>query len=333
MKKEKLKNNLKMIQTQINYLQSSADKSCKIAVRSLLPEVETKAIMLILHGATLPSIIFDLPVCEGNSMLSYMAENGIAAYALDYRGYGLSSKPLAMDDPLMGGKPLINHVDATMDVLDVLEFINQRHGKKNVVFCGFSWGSTIAGHIAATTNLAAKLILLGPVYSYQNSQWAELADPNDITKLNPSIKSYRIISRERWCGLWDRELKTHNALKWRDPPVLENLLDNIENSDSDWAIKNSRPGCIRIPTGVLSDALRVYNQNPIYNASKITCPTLVIRGEQDSASVDIDVSGLFNSLACPKGRIDITNATHYGILERESRRFFKAISEFAVSLT
>ncbi|MEI6628411.1 MAG: alpha/beta hydrolase [Alphaproteobacteria bacterium] len=325
-----------MIQSQLNYIQSSADESCKIAVRSCLPETEAKAIMVILHGATLPSIIFDLPVCEGNSMLSYMAENGIAAYTLDYRGYGLSSKPLAMDDPLMGGKPLINHVDATVDVLDVLDvlkFINQRHGKKEVIFCGFSWGSTIAGHIAATTNLATKLILLGPVYSHQNPQWAELADPNNVTKLNPSIKSYRIVSRERWCGLWDRELKTHNALKWRDLAVLENLLVNIENSDSAWASQNARSACIRIPTGVLSDALRVYNKNPIYDASKITCPTLVIRGEQDSASVSIDVSGLFNSLTCPKERMDITNATHYGILEKESRRFFKAISKFAVSLT
>jgi alpha-beta hydrolase superfamily lysophospholipase len=146
MNKEKLKNNLKMIQSQLNYIQSSADENCKIAVRSCLPETEAKAIMLILHGATLPSVIFDLPVCEGNSMLSYMAENGIAAYALDYRGYGLSSKPLAMDDQLMVGKPLIHHVDATMDVLDVLKFINQRHEKEDVVFCGFSWGSTIAGH-------------------------------------------------------------------------------------------------------------------------------------------------------------------------------------------
>lgn len=333
MNKEKLKNNPKMIQSKVNYIQSSADKSCKIAVRSCLPETETKAIMLILHGAVLPSIIFDLPVCDGKSMLSYMAEKGIAAYAVDYRGYGLSSKPLAMDDSSMGGKPLINHVDATVDVLDVLKFIDQRQEKKEIIFCGFSWGSTIAGHIAATTNLAAKLILLGPVYSYQNPQLAELADPNDVTKLNPSIKSYRIVSRERWCGLWDRELKAHNTLQWRDPLILESLLNHIENSDSAWASQNSRSGCIRIPTGVLSDALRVYNQNPIYDAAKITCPTFVIRGEQDSASVGVDVSGLFNSLTCHKERVDITNATHYGILEKESWRFFKLMSDFVISLT
>ena len=318
-----------MIQSQINYIQSSVDKNCKIAVRSCMPKSEIKSVMLVLHGAVLPSIIFDLPV-NGQSMLSYMASSGIAVYTLDYRGYGLSSKPLEMDDLAMAGPPLINHVDATCDVLDVLSFINQRHGGSHKVFCGFSWGSTIAGHIAATTNLVEKLILLGPVYSYKNPQWAELADPNDTSKLNPSIKSYRIVGRERWCGLWSHELKVSNGMHWRDPTILKELLSNIEASDSTWAKENGRDGCIRIPTGVLSDALRVYNQNPIYNASKIQCPTLVIRGKYDTASLDTDVSGLMNTLTCHKKRIDISNSTHYGILENDAARFFEEIMQFAL---
>lgn len=319
------------MRSQINYIQSSADQSCKIAVRSCLPESEIKSIILILHGATLPSIIFDLPVSNGQSMMSYMASHGIAAYSLDYRGYGLSLKPLAMDDPLMEGSPLINHADAAADVMDVLNFIRKRHARNFVIFCGFSWGSTIAGHIAATTNIVERLILLGPVYSYKNSQWAELADPSDTRKLNPVIKSYRIAGRDRWCSLWDRELKEINGIHYRDPEVLAKLLLHIETSDKDWAYRSNREGCIRIPTGVLSDALRVYNQDPIYDASKIKCPTLVIRGENDTASVNADVLGIINALTCNKERIDIADATHYGILERTSERFFEKIKQFILA--
>jgi pimeloyl-ACP methyl ester carboxylesterase len=172
--------------------------------------------------------------------------------------------------------------------------------------------------------------LLVPVYSYQNPAWLELADVNDTTKLNPSIKSYRIAARERWCGLWDREISGNDATIWRDPKVLKTLLDHVEDSDSDWASQTSKKGCIRIPTGVLMDALRVYNQNPIYDAAKITCPTLVLRGEQDSASVSADATGLINRLTCLKQRIDIANATHYGILEHGAGRFFEAIAEFVL---
>lgn len=315
------------MQSQISYLQSSADPNCKLAVRYCLPPMPAETVVLLLHGATLPSLIFDLPVFEGQSMLLYLAVQGLAAYTLDYRGYGLSSKPAAMDDPGMAGAPLITHRDAAVDVRDVLKFIEQQHSGKPVVLCGFSWGSSIAGYIASTTNVATRLLLLGPVYSYRNPQWLELADPNHPRRLNPRIKSYRITSRERWCGLWDRELAA-NSLIERDPRVFEALLEHLENSDRVWAIESGNQGCIRIPTGVLVDALRVYNQDPIYDAAQITCPTLVLRGDQDTASVSIDADGLFNTLTCPKQCIDIAHATHYGILERGAGRFFEAMVAF-----
>jgi pimeloyl-ACP methyl ester carboxylesterase len=191
---------------------------------------------------------------------------------------------------------------------------------------GFAEGSS--GYITTHSNWVSKLILLGPVYSYKNPQWKELADPNNSTKLNPGIKSYRVASRERWCGLWDRELKVNNAIGWRDPKTLETLVDHIENTDITWANTSNNRGCVRIPTGVLRDALQTYNQTPLYDASKITCPTLVLRGEHDTASLSADADGLMNALTCQKQRVDIPNATHYGILEREAIRFFKEIADF-----
>jgi pimeloyl-ACP methyl ester carboxylesterase len=315
--------------SKIYYLPSTAYPAGKIAVRQCLPAGQVETVILILHGATLPSIIFDLPGAQNQTtMMSYLADQEYAVYSLDFTGYGLSSKPDAMDDPAMVGPPLITHEDAANDVEDVRQFIEQQHPNVPIVLCGFSWGSSISGHITTTTNWVSKLILLGPVYSYPNPQWKELADPNDSTKLNQGIKSYRVASRERWCGLWDRELKANEAFAWRDPKTLEDLLDHIESTDAIWAEQTQNKGCIRIPTGVLADALQTYNQTPIYDASKIQCPTLVLRGEQDTASLKADADGLMNTLSCPKQRIDIPNATHYGILEHGAGRFFQAIADF-----
>ncbi len=312
----------------IIYIPSTACAPDKIAVRVKLPEKQAKTIVLILHGATLPSIIFDLPYAQDKpTMLSYMAAKGYATYSLDFRGYGLSSKPNSMDDPSTAGPPLITHTDAAADVDDVVQLIQERHPGVPIVLVGFSWGSSISGYIATHSNWVSKLVLLGPVYSYQNPAWKELADPSDSTKLNPGIKSYRIASRDRWCGLWDRELRGRDA-SWRDPRTFKALLDHIESTDVDWAEKTKNKGCIRIPTGVLADALRTYNQNPIYDASKIQCPTLVLRGEYDTASLCADADGLMATLTCQKQRIDITDATHYGILEQSAEQFFEAITDF-----
>ena len=309
-------------------ISSTAYTSSKIAVRVRLPEKPAGTVVLILHGATLPSIIFDLPYAQDKpSMLSYMAAKGYATYSLDFRGYGLSSKPTEMDDPSMSGAPFITHTDAAADVDDVVQLIQEHHPGVPIVLVGFSWGSSISGYIATHSNWLSKLVLLGPVYSYPNPAWQELADPSDSSKLNPGIKSYRIASRERWCGLWDRELRGRDA-SWRDPTTLKALLEHIENTDAIWAEKTQNKGCIRIPTGVLADALRTYNQNPIYDASKISCPTLVLRGEYDTASLCADTDGLMTSLTCKKQRIDIPDATHYGILEQGAERFFEAITDF-----
>lgn len=315
--------------SKIQYIPSTADPSCKIAIRSTLPVGQVNVAVLLLHGATLPSIIFDLPEEQGHpTMMSYLSANGCAVYSLDFRGYGLSSKPAAMDDTTMAGPPLITHKDAAKDVDDMQQFIAQQHPNIPIVLCGFSWGSSISGYLATHIQWISKLILLGPVYSYKNPQWQELADPNDPTKLNPGIKSYRIASRERWCGLWERELKVNNAIAWRDPKILKALHAHIESTDTIWARRSNNPGCIRIPTGVLMDALQTYNQTPIYDASKIRCPTLVLRGEHDTASLSADADGLMNTLTCLKRRIDIPNATHYGILERQAERFFQSIANF-----
>ena len=114
--------------SEAHYLSSTACPSGEIAIRSILPEGHVNAVVLLLHGATLPSIIFDLSCSQNQpTMMSYLAARGSAVYSLDFRGYGLSSKPDAMDDPIMAGPPLITHQDAANDVYDVLQFIAQRH--------------------------------------------------------------------------------------------------------------------------------------------------------------------------------------------------------------
>lgn len=316
-----------MIKKKYFYIQSSACKNSKIYVRQCLPTSKPKAIVLVLHGATMPSVIFDIKVTK-HSMLECLAENGFAAYALDYRGYGRSCKPESMNNPNMEGAPLITHADAYLDVCDLLKY-SKENNQENlpVALCGFSWGANIAGYTCQNQKIDS-MVLIGPVYSFKHPNWGDLADISDPKKLNKSIKAYRIVPRYRWHKPWDLEIPFPDKSIIRDDDVLNAICNEIENSDLEWAKKTNNVGSVRIPSGVLQDAHRVYTKNPIYDAAKINCPTLIIRGKQDSASQSEDMDGLMLNLNCVKQRIDIDNATHYGILEKKADRFFDNIIDF-----
>ena len=65
----------------VHYLQSTAYPAGKIAIRYKFPKGPTNKVVLILHGATLPSFIFDLPPSPTQpSMMSYLADKGYAVY-------------------------------------------------------------------------------------------------------------------------------------------------------------------------------------------------------------------------------------------------------------
>ncbi|WP_440530136.1 alpha/beta hydrolase, partial [Serratia ureilytica] len=87
----------------------------QLHVREVSLKSEGKPVLLI-HGARVPGLAsFDLPV-KGGSLAADLALAGFRVYILDLRGYGLSSRPAAMDSPPNQSAPLIRTADAITDI-------------------------------------------------------------------------------------------------------------------------------------------------------------------------------------------------------------------------
>jgi pimeloyl-ACP methyl ester carboxylesterase len=85
-----------------HFVQSSADPAARLYVRERLPDDSTPGeldeAVLFVHGSTYPGDTFDLELA-GYDWMTQVARSGAAAYYVDVRGYGRSTRPPAMSQP------------------------------------------------------------------------------------------------------------------------------------------------------------------------------------------------------------------------------------------
>ena len=96
--------------------------------------------VLVLHGAAVPgAVAFDLNY-EQCSMMRYLAQAGWDTFAVDFEGYGLSTRPLVMDAPTAfpDSKAPIHTEVALTNVERAIEFISTLRGVKQVALLGWS---------------------------------------------------------------------------------------------------------------------------------------------------------------------------------------------------
>ena len=306
---------------------SSADPGARVSVRERLPAgmdpAKLERAVLFVHGATYPGATFDLELA-GYDWMTQVADRGLAAYALDLRGYGRSTRPAAMSDPPEKNAPFSRAEDAVVDVGDAVEFIRCRTGADKVDLVGWSWGTVIVGsYAAAHAGRVEKLVLYAPVYSHQDPEdGAWLADPADPDRLKP-LGAYRTVDFERASGRWADQIVPEDKTEWREDKVLQTWFDAL------LAAEPEGTKVVRAPNGVLVDLWEILHGRPLYDAGRIDVPTLVIRGGDDTKSTHDDAFGLFERLgAADKQYLVIGNATHFLSLEKRAPLLIRAVQAF-----
>jgi pimeloyl-ACP methyl ester carboxylesterase len=126
-----------------------------LAVWARLPQT-TRAVVLLIHGRTWSSRPdFDLQVPGLNrSVMQSLSDRGIAAYAVDLRGYGATPRdPSGFTTPQR----------AADDVAAVLKWLAARHpGLDKPAVLGWSNGAVVALHVAQTLpSLLSSVVLFG----------------------------------------------------------------------------------------------------------------------------------------------------------------------------
>jgi pimeloyl-ACP methyl ester carboxylesterase len=282
--------------SRVHSVPSSVLPGLSLRLREWAPGTATgQPPLLLIHGATIASVLWDNPA-PGWSWMERLARAGVPAFALDLRGYGGSSPP----GELPPG-PFARADEAQHDVADAVTFIRARTAAERIDLLGGSWGSVVCGLYLIGRNdpPVRRLVLYAPVYSApgEGAAWrAEAADPADPARISPHLGPVRSVSPAAFLARWDAEIPLRDKALWRDNAAAAALLRQ-SIAESGWA---GTPGCLHMPTGALADLFEVYSGRPLYRASDIHLPTLIVRGEHDRTSTQSDAMGLFDALGCER---------------------------------
>ena len=283
----------------------------------------TRAPVLFVHGATYPGVMFDVP---GVSWMQAVAAQGRAAYALDVRGYGGSTRPDSMGQPAADGVPCCHAESAAGDIADVVAAIQARSGAEQVDIVGWSWGTLTSGLYASCQPAALRrLVLFAPVYGARNPHWlAQLAEPDNPDVMR-AVGAWRSESRAQAGARWAAQIQADDPQTWRDAAVLDAWYDAMLADEP----ASAPPDAVQAPNGVLEDLWAVFNGRARYNAGAINVPTLVIRGSCDPTATREDALGLLDSLgSAHKQYTEIGHATHFALLEHRRHALIDQVGAF-----
>lgn len=279
--------------------------------------------LLLIHGARVPGIAsFDLPVA-GGSLAADLAEQGFIVYVMDVRGYGSSTRPFEMSQPASAHGPLVRSNDAVEDIASVVEWICLRRHVSHLALFGWATGGQWAAHFASLhPDRVAALILLNSLTGGSNQHamlghGSDSEDPLHPGQFNSaSCGAYRFNDAASLLRAWDRNIPVTDKSEWRDPAVSSAYVGAALASDPTSFERT--PLSFRSPCGALEDSFYLAAGQRLWDSSRITAPTLILRSELDFWSRPEDASAFAAQLThSPKVNVIVLpGATHFVHLDR-----------------
>ena len=299
-----------------------------LALRAAAPAAGAKRAVLLLHGATLPGFLFD-PRPPAPSLLAHLAGLGLAAYALDLRGFGDSTRPEAGAPGFDPARPFARAAECVADVSDTLRFLREERGHDSVALMGFSWGTVVAGCFAvAHPGAVSALVLYAPIYAEPNPGWMLLLrDPDDPSILSRAYGAYRWTTAQALRDRWDSDIPVADKKAWRSDEVLAAVLEGALGCDPKSGERS--PPAFRSPNGPFVDLFEAFSGRPLYDAGAIREPVLIVRGEGDSTATEADARRLGGALGSRvKASRTVPQGSHFALLERSAPVLYRECEEF-----
>jgi pimeloyl-ACP methyl ester carboxylesterase len=287
---------------------------------SLTARLPERTIVMV-HGATFSSgSLYDVPL-GGFSFLDYLAAEGFDVFAVDVRGYGLSSRPDEMEVDGALNPPLVGTETGVADFTAAVDFVLKHRRLQKTNIFAMSWGGTVAGAFTARNpSKVAKLALLAP-------QWVS-AKPIPLD-MGGHLECYRLVpvkdTRTRWLNTVPE--------RFRDSLIPDGWFDAwaaATLAEDPWSTGKA-PDRLRATNGPIQD-IRDYWAvgKPFYNPSDIEVPVLLVHGEWDyDVPIDLALAYFGELRSAPYRRwVEIGEATHMLLLEKNRLQAFNAIRDF-----
>ncbi|NBD08910.1 alpha/beta hydrolase [Corallococcus sp. Z5C101001] len=306
-----------------------SEEGIEVSVREVKDtgmQVSGLAPLILLHGARVPGrASFDLPV-EGGSLAEELARAGHAVYIMDARGYGGSTRPLAMSTPAKG-RPLVGSHEVVQDVNAVVGWVKARTGQRRVGLLGWATGGHWAGMYASLhPDNVSHLVMLNALYAGSAvhprlGRGTDFEDPKRPGLFNAEgLGAYRWNTGASLMAVWDQTLPPEeDKAKARDPEVAAAF--QREALASDPLGLSRTPAAFRAPSGALEDSFYLATGRQLWDAASISGRVLILRAENDFWSRPEDVTRLQEHLvhAASVKAVVLPGATHFVHLERPER--------------
>jgi pimeloyl-ACP methyl ester carboxylesterase len=273
--------------------------------------------LLLVHGATFPSVsLFDVDVA-GFSFMDALAQAGIDAWALDVRGYGGSTRPAPMGQEPGNSAPLSRAIDAADDIASALAHIRSLRSPNRMGLLGMSWGGSIAGIYASRHHDLDALILVAPLWLSSVPLRFDGGAP---------IMSHRMVDVAAYRAAWVGSAPEAQRDSLLPEGWFERWAEITAATDGDAPV-----GYLRAPSGAVADVREHWTAGrPLYEPAAITAPTLIVRGSWD-VDVRRDMAlDLFDRLTGTRDRayLEIACATHMLLMEPAQRTAFDQITAY-----
>jgi pimeloyl-ACP methyl ester carboxylesterase len=232
---------------------------------------EKAGTILFVHGSSMasqPTFDLQVPGRPGSSVMDWFAARGFDTWSVDMEGYGRSTKDRDNNAPISFGADDC-HAAAT--------YIQGLRGKRALLVYGISSGALRAALFAQRhPDMVARLALDAHVWTGKGSPTLE-----QRAKRLPEFraKNRRPIDRAFVRSIFERD---HPGTA--DDNVIEAFADAILKLDDS------------VPTGTYVDMCA---NLPVVDPTKITVPTIIMRGEYDGIASFDDLVEFFKLLPNP----------------------------------
>jgi pimeloyl-ACP methyl ester carboxylesterase len=225
-----------------------------------------------------------------------------------------------MQQPAANKPPVVSTATAVRDLGAAIDHVLVRRELRSLDLVGWSWGATIAGAYTAENNDKINgLVLYAP-------QWVRTAEAiGDQTALG---------AYQAWTVQQGRDrLQAGTPEDKKDevfPPAwFQQWSAAALATDPAGAALN--PPVVRTPNGSLQDIRDYwYAGKPYWDPSRVSAPTLVVRGESDAVTTLAHTMGVFNALANahPKRMVVVGQGSHMVLIEKNREQLFREVQLF-----
>lgn len=269
--------------------------------------------VLYVHGASFPSGSSIAYRLDGRSWMDDLHDRGFDVWAFDFAGFGGSDRPAAM--LLAGGEPVGRADDAARQIERVALYVQRMTGHRRIDVLAHSWGTVPAGLFAGRRpDLVARLVLFGPVAPR-------------MLPLETVTGSTALFGRaEQWDSF-------ASGIPGRSPHMAAGAFDAwiTDYLATDPKSASRTPPSVAVPSGPSADSAAIWAGRFPYDPATVRAPTLIVRGEWDTVTLDADAQWLVKAFTrVPGGALDLKlpQGGHRMHLETNRQSLFDAVGAF-----